>query len=299
MWDKDNNTERIKFKHPPCISNKYLTLKNKTKMNKVQVPELNGFAAIGNKLIACKLAKAIIVFHKKFNDNGDIIGCTQEVTELAVEDVFGNVLELSPAKYFESEDDYKNNKPCEYTQAVWLGNYLRTAEFTETKNIAHLIEDNNVVSREFYFTEMIIFFDTKENAFSFVKGIQESDVPSGSYATREEALAHLDYEVIDKNGGKKKCIGIANLLKLDAQQSEVVSEIAELMKKARGLGVSFIADNTNSTINAINTNNVASICPAYNRDCETYYDIVNSVSFDMGVEVSYVSFEDVLEYKLK
>lgn len=268
-------------------------------MNKVHVPELNGFAAISGKLIACKLAKAIIVFHKKFNDNGDIIGCTQEVTELEVEDVFGNVHKLSPAKYFESENDYKDNKPCEYSQGIWLGTFLRTAEFTETKNIAHLIEDNDVVSREFYFTEMIIFFDTKDNAFSFVKEIQESDIPSGSYATREEALAHLDYEVIDKNGKKTKHIGIANLLKLDAQQSEVVSEIAKLMRKARGLGVSFIVDNTNSTMNAINTNNVASICPSFCQDCETYYDIVNSVSFDMGVEVSYVDFEDVLEYKLK
>lgn len=293
---------KIKFKRPPCISNICLTLKTKTKMRQVVVPELDGYANIGGKLIASKLAEVIIEFTKETDVNGNVIATKQKIANMIVETNKGKV-RIPTEDYFRNVEDFKENIPCNCTQGVYLANWLRNVELTNDKNIAYVIENGKVVSKNFDFTKIHITFNTHSGCdlhSSYIKSIITPDIPDGSFQSKEEAIAHLDIEVIDENGESKKTIGIANLLKLDEEQSDLVFKISTLMRRARELGVMFISNSQEQSLNAINTNNLATCGITYGEDCEQYYNIKDSIDFDMGVKViACDGDEDVLQYEVK
>ena len=143
------------------------------------------------------------------------------------------------AKFYASEEDFKNGKPIEPGKET-LRNFCTGTE-NDGQHIRYYLERYKMVSYEpalvrLYVKKLVIGHGPREFTF------EGNDNLTNTWITREECLAWNEYYVKDENGVCHTRVGYKKLTVLTDDQKKMIDEFKAMAARMKGAGIRIIFD---------------------------------------------------------
>lgn len=238
-------------------------------MKKLSVfSESHGYAFIDGRLIECDIKKVRYAF---LPDGLKIVITISHAdwTE-----------EIAPENFYFSIDDFKSGENKAPNREIWLSSHICRINWGTDKDdfdcLCYVIENGRVEKK----TIVLNTLDVHYGQSGHIYDITSPDIPEERYDLLENAVAHLDVEIVNADGSMTKEPSVASLISLTDEQQALVDKLTDLSKQLKDAGVQIVVDW--SGVYAFNTNNVSEWLIQY--EPEEYTERIDLLSKEFAID---------------